>query len=298
MSDLLTIVSRELGIIWRFSKPRMWFAIAVTVIPGMLIGSTQWPAWPLLLATVGGTTLVAISAFIFNQIREIDTDALMKRTSSRPLPQGSISVARAAIGGLICLITGSAVLFWHSGALAALFALLSFFVYIFIYTILLKKTTVWNTLIGGFAGAVGPLIGEAAVSQQVSLAGWLLFALIFVWQPPHFWALAIRNRADYERAGIRMLPVVHGVRRTWMESLVYQVLLVLLILLAWQPLGIFRWQFWLLPAMGGGLVVLWRMWQLFRRNEDTKTMDLFFMTILHLLTWNLAAALDLINRPG
>lgn len=274
-------------------KPRMWLAIAITILPGLLIGK-QWPPFGLVFATIAGTSLIAISSFIFNQIWEIEKDLAMKRTANRPLPSRRISAKFAVLTGFLLLICGSFILVYFSGILPAILAIASFTVYIFLYTILLKPRTTLNTLIGGFSGAVGPLIGEAAVHQELSITGAAMFGLLFIWQPPHFWVLAIRYKDDYKAAGLKMLPVVQNLNRVYLNILGYQLLLILYIVLITFIFPIFSIYLFAIPNIITGLLVWIFMFQLYRKNESHKTMGIFYATIVQMLLWHVSICIELL----
>lgn len=280
---------------YRLLKPGMGLAILVTIVPGLLTGM-RLPSTRLVLSTLIGTFLVATSSFIYNQIIEARRDQLMDRTKDRPLSSGELSLATAYGLASALLIAGLVILFLMAHPLAMLIALVSFLIYVFVYTILLKTRTPLNTIIGGLSGAVGPMIGEAAIHGTVGQQGWMLFLLLFIWQPAHFWVLAIRYREDYQKAGIRMLPVVHGIKRTYREILLFQSLLLGLIVLSAYPLRIFLPQMpYLLLALvlTPGLWIWYKMWKLAKKQEPRHTLGVFFMTIGHMLWWHIVISVDL-----
>ncbi|MBE3590538.1 MAG: protoheme IX farnesyltransferase [Firmicutes bacterium] len=205
--------------------------------------TTMWAAadgrlspW-LLVTTLAGTALAAGAANTFNCYIDRDIDAVMRRTQHRPLPAGRLSPAQAFRFGLVLAAASFAVLSTWVNLLTAVIALAGAAFYVFVYTLWLKRSTPQNIVIGGAAGAVPPLIGWAAVTNHVSLAAVLLFLVIFLWTPPHFWALALYKNEDYRRAGVPMMPVVRGERATKIQMLVYTVLMVLCTL-ALYPLGV------------------------------------------------------------
>lgn len=188
------------------SKARLCAMVLITTLVGYLLAV---PAidWTVLLATLAGTTLTAFGANALNQYRERDVDALMERTRRRPLPDGRLSADVALVYGVAVSLTGTFVLLAWSGLLPAMLAAATILLYVLVYTPL-KRTSTLNTLVGAVCGALPPLIGWSAATGGLQTGGWLLFALLFVWQMPHFLALAWMYREDYARGGLRMLPVV------------------------------------------------------------------------------------------
>ena len=234
--------------ILKLIKFNLAFSILFTVLPGFFVGPSL-PSLELALYTLFGTLLVSCSAFVYNQIIEVKRDALMKRTQSRPLVTQEISLRFAHILGSTLLGVGTIILFFGSMPLAACIALGSFTYYVFIYTAFLKTRTSLNTLLGGISGSVGPLIGEAAVSASISEYGLSMFLLLFLWQPAHFWCLALHYQEDYRRANIPMLPVVKGFHHTTKQMIGYQVLLCLVfVLMSIPPLHLTSYIF-LFPSL-------------------------------------------------
>jgi protoheme IX farnesyltransferase len=196
-----------------------------TVVAGMVLAAPGWPPWPLLVFGTLGIGLVAASAAAANHVIDRRIDALMARTRSRPLPRGAIGVPQAAAFAAVLGVAGEGLLLWVGNALCAALTLASLLGYAVVYSLLLKPRTPQNIVIGGAAGAAPPLLGWVAVSGQVEPGALVLFLIILVWTPPHFWALAIHRRADYARAGIPMLPVARGVAFTSARILQYSVAL-------------------------------------------------------------------------
>jgi heme o synthase len=189
------------------TKPDVTFLVVITTIAGFLLGSSGPIDWMLLLHTLCGTALVAGGASALNQYIERDRDAMMRRTASRPLPSGQLQPHEVLIFGVGAVMVGEAWLATAVKPLASLVALAACVLYLGLYTPLKTRTTL-ATAVGAVPGALPPLIGWTAAHGSLSLGGWLLFAILFVWQFPHFMAIAWTYRKDYARAGIRMLPVV------------------------------------------------------------------------------------------
>jgi protoheme IX farnesyltransferase len=189
------------GATWRdylvMTKPTISMLVVVTALPSMLMGAQTIPTFDKLFSVLFGTWLASGSAAVFNHLIEQDSDNLMGRTSRRPLPAGRISPVTATLFAIALGLISTVLLFFGASPLAALLAIGANAFYVVVYTMLLKRRTDQNIVIGGAAGAVGPLIGWAAVSDQLGIVPWLLFLLIFLWTPPHFWSLALKYKEDY-----------------------------------------------------------------------------------------------------
>jgi heme o synthase len=189
------------------TKPDVTFLVVITTVAGFYLGSSGPLDWGLLFQTVFGTALVAGGTAALNQFIERDKDAVMRRTASRPLPSGQLQPIEALVFGIGAIALGAVWLALSVNRLSALLALTTSVLYLAVYTPLKTRTTLATT-IGAFPGALPPLIGWAAAHGSIALGGWVLFAILFFWQFPHFMAIAWMYREDYARAGIRMLPVV------------------------------------------------------------------------------------------
>jgi protoheme IX farnesyltransferase len=216
------------------TKPRIIALLLVTCACAMVVARGGFPGPLRLVATLAGLALSSGGANAVNMWYDRDIDAVMSRTQSRPLPSGRLSPAAALAFGLACEVAALLVLGTLVNGLAALLALGGFVYYVGIYTMWLKRRTPQNIVIGGGAGAFPPLIGWAAVTGRLSVAAGLLFLIIFLWTPPHFWSLALYKDADYRRAGVPMMPVVRGWQATKGQSLVYAALLVAASLLLYR----------------------------------------------------------------
>ena len=189
------------------TKPDVTFLVVITTVAGFYLGSRGALDWPLLLHTLGGTLLVAGGTAALNQYIEREMDSLMRRTAARPLPSGMLQPREVLIFGVSTIVVGAAWLLLAVNWLAALVAVSTSILYLGLYTPLKTRTTL-STAVGAIPGALPPLIGWAAARGSLSLGGWVLFAILFFWQFPHFMAIAWIYREDYARAGIQMLPVV------------------------------------------------------------------------------------------
>lgn len=215
-------VQRVLGFV-ALTKPRIIELLLVETVPTMILAKRGWPGWTLVIVTVIGGTLAAGGAHAVNMVVDRDIDAKMQRTSSRPLVTGLIQPAEALVFAAVLEIVAFAMLWRWVNLLAAALAFSAFAFYVVVYTLWLKRRYASNIVIGGAAGAAPVLIGWAAVTNQLSPAAWLLFTLIFLWTPPHFWALAIRYREEYTAADVPMLPSVASERATTLRILAYTV---------------------------------------------------------------------------
>ena len=220
---------------WRryleLTKPKVVALITFTAIVGTLLASPGVPPLPALVWGNLGIALAAACAATINHVLDRRLDEQMARTRARPLPSGSLTEAQALVFAAALGFTAMAILAFLVNLLTALLTFASLIGYAVIYTLWLKRATSQNIVIGGAAGAAPPVLGWAAVTNSVDPNALLLFLIIFVWTPPHFWALAIARRDDYARAGIPMLPVTHGVAHTRLQVLLYTVLLTLVTLM-------------------------------------------------------------------
>lgn len=217
------------GLLWsyaRLTKPRIVLELVVTTIPAMMLADGGFPSLWLVLATVLGGAVVAGGANAMNMYFDRDIDEIMLRTQERPVPSGAVDPERAAVFGVALGAGGFLFLWFAVNPLAAALTLSAFAFYVFIYTLLLKRNTSLNIVIGGAAGAMPPVVGWAAVTNSIGIEAVLLFVIITLWTPPHFWALSINYRNDYKRAGVPMLPVVAGVNETSRQMFLYTVALV------------------------------------------------------------------------
>ncbi len=272
------------------TKPRVISLLLFTTLTAMVIAHHGWPGWGLFLATGIGFYMAAGAAHTINMILDRDIDGRMPRTADRPLVAGRISVRNAAIFALILGI-GSMVLLWtQASPLAAWMALSGLAFYVVVYTMVLKRRTWHNIVIGGAAGSFPPLVGWAAVTGDLPTLAWILFAIIFAWTPVHFWALAILIKDDYKQAGVPMLPVVLGEHVTSIQIGAYALVTVAVtfVPLAMRQVG------WLYVAtvvlLNGWL--LWKSFQLFQNPSRPRASSLFHYSMIYLALLFLAMALD------
>jgi protoheme IX farnesyltransferase len=274
------------------TKPRILPMVIVTALPVLLLASGGPPPVALALGVLLGIVLVAAAANTLNMYVERDRDALMERTRHRPLPAAQLAPRAALAFGLALSALGTALLALVGGAYAAALGVASILFYVFVYTIWLKPRSVYNAVIGGAAGAAAPLIADAAVNGSVGLPGLLLFAIVFFWQPPHVWAIALYRRDDYAAAGIPMLPAVVGEETTRRRMVVYTVGLVVVTLLpgAFGLLG----PLYLSAAAVLGAWFLWSGVRLVRERSDDAARAVFRTSLVYLALLYAAMLLDLL----
>lgn len=281
---------------WELTKPGIIGLLLVTTVPTMIVAAGGWPKGSfvdglvLIVLTLLGGILTAGGANTFNQWFDRDIDAIMERTADRPLPSGLIQPGHALAWGVLLAALGGVQLALTVNLLAALLAEAAVLFYVFVYTVWLKRSTTQNIVIGGAAGAIPPLVGWAAVTGEVTWTPFILFLVIFMWTPPHFWALSLKYRDDYARADVPMLPVVSGERETRKQLLIYSVGLVAVSLLG--PLGgHLSWCYETTCAISGA-VFIWIAWQVWR--EQAPPMRLFFASIAYLFIVFAAVGLDVL----
>ncbi|HAV76763.1 MAG TPA: protoheme IX farnesyltransferase [Anaerolineae bacterium] len=213
------------------SKPLIVGLLLITTYGGLVIGGREWPSFSLTMWTLLGGALAAGGSSALNQYIDRELDKKMVRTAKRPMADGRLTGAEGLAFGLGLSLVSYYILASFVNGIAALLALAGIIYYVILYSVWLKKATVQNIVIGGGAGAIPPLVGYAAATGSLDLTAWILFAIIFMWTPPHFWALAIVRMKDYENAGVPMMPVVRGELETRRQILVYTIELVIVTLL-------------------------------------------------------------------
>jgi len=278
------------------TKPRIIELLLVTTVPTMFIAARGVPSPWLMAATLFGGALSAASANVLNCYLDRDIDALMRRTARRPLPAHRVEPADALRFGLVLGVGGFLWLWAFVNLLSAVLATSAILFYVFVYTIGLKRRSTQNIVIGGAAGAVPVLVGWSAVTGRVDLPALVLFAIIFYWTPPHFWALSLRFKDDYAAAGVPMLPVVRGARETSTQILYYTVLLVAVTLLLY-PAGRMG-AVYLAAAVALGGAFIWRALELRRNLDGRRAIRLFSFSNTYLALLFAAMALDAVVRGG
>ena len=272
------------------TKPRIIVLLLVTTLPAMIIAHDGMPSpWLVLLTLVGGA-LAAGGANAINCYLDRDIDGMMARTRERPLPAGSVEPEEALLFGISLGVIAFAVLVAGVNLPSAVLAMTALAFYVFVYTIWLKRSSPQNIVIGGAAGAMPPLVGWAAVTGSLDWPALALFAIIFLWTPPHFWALALRYRSDYARAGVPMLPVVRGEEETNRQILLYSVPLVAASLMLVPLAGMGPLYLAAAVALGGGFIALaFRLW---RHPRPQASRALFLYSLLYLALLFAAMGVD------
>lgn len=282
------------GATWKdylaLTKPRVISLLLLTALLAMLIAAKGWPGTGLFLAVALGGYMMAGAANAINMVVDRDIDARMKRTAKRPTVTQRVSSRDALLFAFTLAVLGFAVLWWGANLLAATLALMGLIWYVLVYTLYLKRRTWQNIVIGGAAGAFPPLVGWAAVTGELSLFAWYLFALIFFWTPVHFWALALMIQDDYRAVGVPMLPVVLGERVTVMQIALYALLTALISVM---PLAMGELGFFYLTSslLLNGLLIL-KSLALYRRPERGTAVSLYKYSMLYLALLFVAMAVD------
>ena len=272
------------------TKPKVVLMMLITAIIGMLLASKSLPSLYLVIISMIGIGLCASSAATINQIIDRNIDANMARTSNRPLPQGEITTFNASLFAFALMIVGTAILVSQVNTLTAVLTVASLIGYAFIYTVFLKRATPQTIVIGGLAGAAPPLLGWTSVTNSIDPNALLLVLIIFVWTPPHFWALAIYRKEDYARESIPMLPVTHGVRFTKLQIILYTVLLVLVSLLPYIVL--MSGNIYLFSALGLGLFYLYSSIKMYLTDDEEYPMTSFKYSIYYIFLIFFALLVD------
>jgi len=271
-------------------KPRVTALIVFTAMIGMFLAMPGIPPLDLLLAATGGIALTSGAAAAFNCLIEQKIDARMARTRARPLPTGQISSFETALLATLVGALGLTVLYYAVNPLTMWLTFGTFIGYAVIYTVFLKPATPLNIVIGGASGAMPPVLGWAAMTNVIAPEALILFLIIFAWTPPHFWALALYRRKDYEKSGLPMLPVTHGEEFTRLHILLYTVILVAVALM---PYGSgMSGLIYLLAAVLLNAAFLGYAWKLYRNYSDALARSTFKFSILYLTVLFAALLLD------
>ena len=285
---------------WRdylaLTKPKVISLLLFTTIAAMFMAARGWPGLQLLIVVGLAGYASAGSAGVFNMVIDRDIDLRMARTAKRPTSSGLISLRDAALFGALLQLGSFAALWVWATPLAAWMSLAGFVTYVGVYTLWLKRRTWHNIVLGGMAGCFPPLVGWAAVTGDLNLFAWFLFAIIFFWTPAHFWALALMIKEEYREVGIPMLPVVHGDRLTVAQVLLYSIYTAVISVLPFT----FREVSWLylgVAVLSGGWLI-WLAWKLYRPvmagQPATRKMavPLYLYSMLYLAVVFLAGAID------
>ncbi|HET9609727.1 MAG TPA: heme o synthase [Acidimicrobiales bacterium] len=286
----------QIGDYVALTKPRIIELLLVTTVPTMIVAERGLPSLWLIAATVAGGTLAAGGANAVNMYVDRDIDRLMARTRNRPIPSGRVAPRSALTFAVTIEVAAFAFLWATVNLLSAVLAVAACLFYVFVYTLWLKRTSKSNIVIGGAAGAAPVLIGWSAVTNSLDWAPVVLFAVIFVWTPPHFWALAIRYREDYARVAVPMLPVVSSLRTTAVRILLYTLLLWGLTLLFAPVAG--AGALYVGAALVLGAAFTWYAARLLRDTTPKLAMRVFTWSISYITLLFGAMAVDQLVRSG
>ena len=265
---------------WEMTRPRALLLVLVTGIPALFIGQNAQPNLSLAFWILLGTALSGAACSILNAYLERDIDARMARTQNRPLPTASLAPNQALGMGIVLAVCSTWMLFHFGGRVAAIIGAGSILFYVFVYTLGLKRRTPQNIVIGGAAGATAPLIADAAVDGTLGPAGWIFFLIIFLWTPPHFWAIAIFRKEEYANADLPMMPIVIGDQATRRLSLLYT-LAMLPVTMAPLFLGHLGWVYGGTAIVGGTWFALWNIRALKAQKREVDWM-VFKASVIYL----------------
>ena len=275
---------------YELCKPNVVYMMLICAFVGMLLAEESVSSFWYLFVSLSGIAFCAASAAAINQVIDRNTDASMTRTDQRPLPQGELSATHASIFALVIGILGALILYLYVNTLTMILTLASLIGYAFIYTVYLKRATPQNIVIGGLAGAAPPLLGWASVSNTIEPYALLLVLIIFVWTPPHFWALAIYRKDEYAKESIPMLPVTHGVIFTKLQIVLYTIILFIVSLLPYVVL--MSGEIYLFSALALSTLFLYHSINLYYSNDDEDAMKTFQFSIYYIFLIFLALLLD------
>ena len=272
------------------TKPRIVSALLITAMGGMVAAAGGLPDAAIATAVLVGGALAAGGAHALNHYFDRDIDAVMGRTSGRPVAAGRVTPQRAFVFGVLLNAAAFVMLTSMANTLSAVLTLSATLFYVLVYTMGLKRTTPHNIVIGGAAGAVPPMVGWAAITGEVGIEALYMFSIVFFWTPPHFWALALLIKDDYARAGVPMLPVVAGVAETKLQIFLYTLMLVALSVLFFAT-GTVGWLY-LSAAIALGVPFIYYSWRLLRRPESEGARGLFQYSLAYLALLFAAIAVD------
>ena len=275
---------------YQLCKPNVVYMMLICAFVGMLLAEQKVQSFGYLFVALLGIAFCAASAAAVNQVIDRNTDASMTRTDQRPLPQGELSPTHASMFALALGISGSLILYFFVNTLTMILTLASLVGYAFIYTIYLKRATPQNIVIGGLAGAAPPLLGWSSVTNSIDPYALLLVLIIFVWTPPHFWALAIYRKDEYAKESIPMLPVTHGVIFTKLQIVLYTVILFIVSVLPYVVL--MSGEIYLFSALVLSTVFLYYSVNLYFSKDDEDAMKTFQFSIYYIFLIFLALLID------
>ena len=298
MSPLSNLYSQLFGLekvtllrsYYELCKPNVVYMMLICAFVGMLLAEESVSSFGYLFVSLTGIACCAASAAAVNQVIDRNTDASMTRTDQRPLPQGELSPTHASVFALIIGILGALILYLYVNTLTMILTLASLVGYAFIYTVYLKRATPQNIVIGGLAGAAPPLLGWASISNTIDPYALLLVLIIFVWTPPHFWALAIYRKDEYAKESIPMLPVTHGVTFTKLQIVLYTIILFIVSMLPYVVL--MSGEIYLFSALILSTIFLYYSINLYFSNDEEDAMKTFQFSIYYIFLIFLALLID------
>ena len=275
---------------YELCKPNVVYMMLICAFVGMLLAEESVSSFGYLFVSLTGIACCAASAAAVNQVIDRNTDASMTRTDQRPLPQGELSPTHASVFALIIGILGALILYLYVNTLTMILTLASLVGYAFIYTVYLKRATPQNIVIGGLAGAAPPLLGWSSISNSIDPYALLLVLIIFVWTPPHFWALAIYRKDEYAKESIPMLPVTHGVTFTKLQIVLYTIILFIVSMLPYVVL--MSGEIYLFSALILSTIFLYYSINLYFSNDEEDAMKTFQFSIYYIFLIFIALLID------
>ena len=275
---------------YQLCKPNVVYMMLICAFVGMLLAEQNVSSYSYLFVSLVGIALCAASAAAVNQVVDRDADASMTRTDQRPLPKGELTVMHASIFAFVIGLLGALILYFYVNVLTMMLTIGSLIGYAFIYTIYLKRATPQNIVIGGLAGAAPPLLGWSSISNTIDPYALLLVLIIFVWTPPHFWALAIYRKDEYAKESIPMMPVTHGVAFTKLQIVLYTIILFIVSVLPYVVL--MSGMIYLVSALVLGTLFLYYSINLFYSDDDQDAMKTFQFSIYYIFLIFLALLAD------
>ncbi|ASU37423.1 protoheme IX farnesyltransferase [Herbaspirillum sp. meg3] len=276
----LTVQTNRIAQYWALTKPRVTQLAVFCAVIGMFLATPELPDWRKVVFGTIGIWLLAGAAFAINCLVEREIDSRMARTARRPMARGEITVMQTLVFSGVIGGMGMWVLYSLVNPLTMWLTLATFVGYAVIYTIILKPSTPQNIVIGGLSGAMPPALGWAAVANDVPMQAWILVLIIFIWTPPHFWALAMYRRDDYAKSGLPMLPVTHGMKFTQLQILLYTIALFATTML---PFAVgMSGLIYLASAVVLGGIFFYYSWQIYRHYTDLIARKAFTYSIIYL----------------
>ena len=275
---------------YQLCKPNVVYMMLICAFVGMLLAEESVGSFRYLLVALTGIALCSASAAAINQVIDRNTDASMTRTDQRPLPKGELSATHASVFAFVIGVIGALILYFYVNTLTMILTIASLIGYAFIYTIYLKRATPQNIVIGGLAGAAPPLLGWSSITNTIDPYALLLVLIIFVWTPPHFWALAIYRKDEYAKESIPMLPVTHGIIFTKLQIVLYTIILFIVSLLPYVVL--MSGLIYLYSALILSSMFLYSSVKLYYSSDDEDAMKTFQFSIYYIFLIFLALLVD------